>query len=155
MTDYVRYILVGLRKIVFPTLTIVPTAPQILQEFNPHSKIDQTLLVTIWELGEGIGPIFIAPLSEKFGRLPVFHIGNILALCCLVASAMSVNMSMLIAFWFLTGCCLSILTLGPAIVGDLFHVEQTGRSMALVMGTQMIAHFISPVDGAHIAQSLG
>lgn len=140
---------------VFSTMTIVPTAPQVLQEFHSHNKLDQTLLVTIWELGEGIGPFFIAPLSERFGRLPVFHIGNLLALCCLVATALSVNMHMLIAFRFLTGCCLSILTLGPAIVGDLFRMEQTGRSMALVMGAQMIADFISPIAGAYIADRLG
>lgn len=140
---------------VFSTMTIVPTTPQILQEFHSYNKLDQTLLVTIWELGEGIGPFFIAPLSERFGRLPVFHIGNLLALCCLIASALSVNIPMLIAFRFLTGCFLSILTLGPAIVGDLFQMEQTGRSMAVVMGTQMIADFISPIAGAYIAQSLG
>ncbi|KAJ5874979.1 uncharacterized protein N7529_003409 [Penicillium soppii] len=140
---------------VFSTMTIVPTTPQILQEFHSHNKLDQTLLVTIWELGEGIGPFFIAPLSERFGRLPVFHFGNLLALCCLIASALSVNIPMLIAFRFLTGCFLSILTLGPAIVGDLFQMEQTGRSMAVVMGTQMIADFISPIAGAYIAQSLG
>lgn len=136
-------------------MTIVPTTPQVLEEFHSHSKFKQTLLVTIWELGEGIGPFFIAPLSERFGRLPVFHIGNFLALCCLIASALSVNISMLIAFRFLTGCCLSILTLGPAIVGDLFQMEQTGRSMALVVGTQMLADFISPIAGSYIAERLG
>ena len=140
---------------VFSTMTITPTAPQILQEFHSHNTLDQTLLVTIWELGEGIGPFFIAPLSERFGRLPVFHIGNLLALCCLIATALSVNIPMVIAFRFLTGCFLSILTLGPAIVGDLFRMEQTGVTMALVMGTQMIADFISPVAGAYIAQDLG
>ncbi|THV54882.1 hypothetical protein BGAL_0018g00380 [Botrytis galanthina] len=140
---------------VFSTMTITPTAPQILEEFHSHSSFDQTLLVTIWELGEGIGPFFIAPLSERFGRLPVFHVGNFLALCCLVATALSVNIPMVIAFRFLTGCCLSILTLGPAIVGDLFHMEHTGVTMALVMGTQMIADFISPVAGSYIAQDLG
>ncbi|EEP82155.1 predicted protein [Uncinocarpus reesii 1704] len=140
---------------VFSTMTIVPTAPQVLQEFHSHNKLNQILLVTIWELGEGIGPFFIAPLSERFGRLPIFHIGNFLALCCLIASALSVNLSMLIAFRFLTGCFLSILTLGPAIVGDLFQLEQTGRTMALVMGTQMLADFVSPVAGAYIAHSLG
>lgn len=113
------------------------------------------MLVTIWELGEGIGPFCIAPLSERFGRLPVFHIGNLLALCCLIVSALSVNIPMLIAFRLLTGCFLSILTLGPAIVGDLFQMEQTGGSMALVMGTQMIADFISPIAGAYVSQGLG
>lgn len=136
-------------------MTITPTAPQVLEEFHSHSSRDRILLVTIWELGEGIGPFFIAPLSERYGRLPVFHIGNFLALCCLTATALSVNISMVIAFRFLTGCCLSILTLGPAIVGDLFKMEQTGLSMTMVVGLQMIADFISPVAGSYIAEDLG
>lgn len=136
-------------------MTIVPTAPQVLQEFHSHSTLQQTLLVTIWELGEGIGPFFIAPLSERFGRLPVFHVGNLLALCCLIACALSADISMVIAFRFLTGCCLSILTLGPAIVGDLFDMEQSGLSMVLVVGLQMVADFISPIAGSYIAEDLG
>ncbi|KAH8674244.1 bicyclomycin resistance protein [Xylariales sp. PMI_506] len=140
---------------VFATMRITPTAPQILQQFSSHSSFDQTLLVTIWELGEGIGPFFIAPLSERFGRLPVFHLGNPLALCCLAGCALSVSIPMLIAFRFLTSCCLSILTLGPAIVGDLFDAEFTGLSMALVISPQIIADFISAVAGAYVAETLG
>lgn len=140
---------------VFVTMTITPTVPQIMRHFNSQSSFDQTLLVTIWGLGEGIGPFFIAPLSERFGRLLVFHVGNILALICLVACALSINIQMLIAFRFLTGCCLSILTLGPAIIGDMFEMEFTGLSMALVMGPQIIADFISAVAGAYAAEALG
>lgn len=136
-------------------MTITPTAPQILEEFHSHNTTYRTLLVTIWELGEAVGPFFIAPLSERYGRLPVFHIGNLLALVCLVACALSINIPMVIAFRFLSGSFLSILTLGPAIVGDLFKEDQSGKSMALVMGTQMIADFIAPVAGSYIAQDLG
>jgi MFS family permease len=140
---------------VFLTMTIVLTTPQILAGFRSSSSFDKDLLVTIWELGEGIGPLFIASLSEKFGQLAVFRIGNFLALCCLGGYALSVNIPMLITFRFLTGCFLSILTLGPAIVGDLFDMDQTGLSMALVIGTQMIADFISPIAGSYIAEDLG
>lgn len=136
-------------------MTITPTAPQIMEEFHSDSALQRTLLVTIWELGEGIGPFFIAPLSERFGRLPVFHVGNFLALGCLIATALSVNVSMVIAFRFLTGSCLSVLTLGPAVVGDLFEMEQTGLTMAVMVGLQMMADFISPVAGSYIAEDLG
>jgi MFS family permease len=136
-------------------MTITPTAPQILQSFHSHSSLDRTLLVTIWELGEGIGPFFIAPLSERFGRLPVFHLGNLLGLVCLAASALSVNMPMLIVFRFLTGVCLPTPTLAPAIVGDLFETELTGLSMGVVVGPQIIADFVSAVAGAYVAEALG
>ncbi|KAK3316095.1 major facilitator superfamily domain-containing protein [Apodospora peruviana] len=128
---------------VFATMTVTPTAPQVMRHFNSQSSFDQTF------------PFFIAPRSERFGRLPVFHIGNLPALICLVACASSINMPILIAFRFLTGCCLSILTLSPAIVGDLFEMEFTGLSMALVMGLQIIADFVSAVAGAYAGEALG
>ncbi|CAD6445692.1 4f2ac1b8-49e8-4c0a-8603-3dff6ab190fb [Sclerotinia trifoliorum] len=102
---------------VFSTMSIMPTAPQILHEFHSRSTLDQTLLVTIWELGEGIGPFFIAPLSERFGRLLVFHIANFLALCCLIACALSVNIPILIAFRSLAGCFCRFLPLGSPSSG--------------------------------------
>lgn len=143
------------RSSVFATMTIVPAAPQVLEDFHSHSAAERTLLVTIWELGEGVGPFLFAPLSERFGRLPVFHIGNTLALCCVVVSALSVNMSMLIAFRFLCGCSLAILTLGPTIVGDMFQLEERGIAMASAMGFQLIGEFVSPLCGSYIAQGLG
>lgn len=127
-------------------MTIVPAAPQALQAFHSNSAIYRTLLVTIWELGEGVGPFSIAPLSERDGRVTVFHFGNFLALTSIIAGALSVNISMLIAFRFLSGCFLPILTLGPSIVGDIFRDDKRGVAMTLAVGCK---------QGSYIAAALG
>ena len=105
---------------VFATIAIVPAVPQILQEFHVSDPLYSTLVVSIWELGEGIGPFVVAPLSELYGRMPVYHVGNTFFLFCLLASATSTNISALIALRFLSGLSITCLTLGPSIIGDVF-----------------------------------
>ncbi|PQE09255.1 bicyclomycin resistance protein [Rutstroemia sp. NJR-2017a WRK4] len=46
-----------------------PAAPEILNEFKTDNQLYVVILVSIWEAGEGIGPLFLGPLSELHGRL--------------------------------------------------------------------------------------
>ena len=139
----------------FATLTIIPAAPQIIAEFDVKSDLYTTLLVSIWELGEGFGPFLVAPLSEYYGRLPVYHIGNILFILSLTASASSINVSMLVAFRFLTGFVVTSLTLGPSIVGDLFVQEERGLAMALATIMPVLGPVSAPIVGALVAEAKG
>lgn len=114
-----------------------------------------TILVSIWELGEVVGPFVVGPLSEKYGRLPVYHIGNVLFVVFSVASAVSSNISMLVAFRFLTGLTTTSMTLGPSIVGDCFPSEERGRSMAIAVAIPQIGPFAGPVIGGYLAEKFG
>ena len=129
--------------------------PQIIAEFNIKKGLYTTLLVSIWELGEGFGPFLVAPLSESYGRLPVYHIGNILFILSLVASALSINISMLVAFRFLTGFVVTALTLSPSIVGDLFVEEERGLAMALATVMPVLGPVSAPIVGAFVAEAKG
>ena len=106
-------------------------------------------------MGEGIGPFFVGPFSELFGRMPVYHLGNILFILCSIASALSTNISMLMAFRFLNGLVITSLTLGPRIVGDLFKKEERGSAMAIAIAFPLIGPFASPIVGAYVAQAKG
>ena len=137
------------------TTSIVPAVPEILKEFQVSNKSYSTLLVSIWDLGEGCGPFIVAPLSELFGRLPVYHTGNLLSLIFSVAAAMSTNISMLVAFRFLNGLSMTALTLAPSVVGDLFETEERGAAMAVSIGFVLIRPFVSPPIGGAVAGTLG
>lgn len=138
------------------TTTIVPAVPQALSEFHVSgSSTYQILLVSVWELGEGVGPFAVAPLSERFGRMPIYHAGNVLALLFAIAGALSTSASMLIAMRFLNGCCMTALTLAPAIVGDLYLPDHRGSAMVLVMGLRVLGAFVAPIMGSFVAQELG
>jgi MFS family permease len=49
-------------------------------------------------------PLVIAPLSEMYGRLPLYHICNVLFIVFTVAAAVAANMSQFIVFRFFMGC---------------------------------------------------
>ena len=49
------------------------------------------------------GPLVLAPISELYRRVVIYHIGNVLFTIFTVAYALSTNMNMLIAFRFLYG----------------------------------------------------
>lgn len=134
---------------------ITPAAPQVLEDFGVSNDFYLTFLVSIWELGEGIGPFIAAPLSERYGRLPVLHCGNILFILCGVGGALSTNISMLAAFRFFNGFVTTSGVLGPSVVGDLFPKEKRGTAMAIAIAIPMTGPFVSPVAGSYLAAAAG
>ncbi|CAG8979355.1 hypothetical protein HYALB_00002481 [Hymenoscyphus albidus] len=139
----------------FGTIIIVPAVPQVLVEFNTNDGLYSIILVSIWELGEGFGPFLVGPLSEKYGRIPIYHAGNLLFIICSVASALSRNISMLVSLRFLNGFVITSSTPGPSIIGDLFHSENRGKAIALAVSLPLIGSFVAPMLGSVIADSLG
>lgn len=116
-----------------------PATPQILVEFDSTNHLESTILVSIWELGEVVGPLLIGPLSEIYGRLPVYHVANILFIACSAIAAESRNINMLVAFRFMLGMAVASTTLNPCIVGDMFEPMKRGRAIA-VMGVSVPGH---------------
>ncbi|KAI1778521.1 MFS multidrug transporter [Hypoxylon cercidicola] len=137
------------------TIICAPVAPQILDEFNQENTFYLTLIVSIWELGEIIGPLIVAPLSELYGRFYIYHAGTILCLIFSAACALSTNIQMLVAFRFLNGVAVISTALNPSMVGDLFRVEQRGSAMAMVGLAPMLGPVVGPIIGGYIGDALG
>ena len=110
--------------------------------------------MSIWELGETAGPLLIGPLSEIFGRKPVYHVANWLFIVCSTINGFSVNIHMVIAFRFLSGLCVASLSLNPPILGDLFAVEQRGRAMAIMSVAPLFGTSVGPIVGGYLSASL-
>ena len=134
----------------------IPAVPLIQANFSSTGNdLYTVLLVSIWELGEAFGPLLVAPMSEVFGRSPVYHAANILFVVFSVASAVSSNAPMLIVFRFLNGMAVASIILNPCIVGDIFVTEQRGSAMALMGLAPLIGPVLGPTIGGYISQSIG
>ena len=96
------------------------------------------LFVTIWELGEATGPLFLAPLSEVYGRFVVYNVANCLFIVGVIITALSRNVGLLIFARYLTGCAVASNVLNPAIIGDMFRSEWRGAPMSAVMLAPLI-----------------
>ena len=126
-----------------------------LQEFNETNEAYLALVVSIWEFGEAIGPLFTGPLSEVFGRAPIYHVSNLLFLGFSIASALSPSIQCLVAFRFLNGICVMALALTPSVIGDMFPQEQRGGALTWAMTPGILGGMASPIIGSYVNEALG
>lgn len=118
---------------------IVPVAGDVVKELKGRKDRSATVLfVTIWELGEATGPLFLAPLSELWGRYIVYNVANCLFVGGILISALSQDFNVLLFSRFMTGCAVAANVLNPAIVWDMFPSGSTGAPMSVVMLAPLI-----------------
>lgn len=83
-------------------------------------------------LGFAVGPLFVAPLSELYGRVLVCNVCNIVFTISTIASALLKSLAMLIGFRFLAGCAgVASITTGGGSIADLTVPENRGFAMAV------------------------
>lgn len=144
------------RRRTFTCISVVPIANRIVFDLDGHaSKSASVLLVTIWELGEAAGPLFIAPLSEIFGRYMVMNAANLLFIVATIRAALSENTTTFIAARALTGLAVASNVLNPAIVGDIFASHERGSAMSLIMLAPLLGGAVGPAAAGAIAQKFG
>jgi multidrug resistance protein len=133
-----------------------PGVSQVMEEFNNNNDLLAALVVSIYVLGLGAGPLVIAPLSEVYGRLICYTICNILYVIFTVACAVSTNLPMLIVFRLLAGCVgASPLAIGGGTIADLFSVEERGVAISLYTLGPVLGPAIGPVAGGFLTQAKG
>ncbi|KAI9657589.1 MAG: hypothetical protein M1821_002765 [Bathelium mastoideum] len=133
----------------------IPAAPAILRDLHSDNSLYSTILVSIWELGEAFGPLLTAPLSELYGRAPVYNAANVVFIAFSIACAVSSNLPMLVAFRFFNGLGDASITLNPSIVGEMFVTEERGLPIALVMLPPLVGPVAGPIIGGYLTQAEG
>jgi MFS family permease len=99
--------------------------------------------------------LLIAPLSEIYGRYPVYNTANVFFICGIAMSAWSQSVNLLIFARFLTGCAVASNVLNPAVIGDIFPEEQRGSAMSYVQLAPLLGGAIGPAVAGAIAQTTG
>ena len=135
----------------------MPIANRIVDDLDGagSSKSASVLLVTIWELGEAAGPLFIGPLSEVFGRYPVINGANLLFVASVVLAALCQSSAVFVASRVLTGLAVATNVLGPAIIGDMFPPERRGTAMSFVHMAPLIGGAVGPAVSGAVTESFG
>ncbi|XXG99253.1 hypothetical protein Hte_005590 [Hypoxylon texense] len=140
----------------FSSSVLAPAIEYINKDFHNTNAIEGTLPVSIYLLGYATGPLLLAPLSEIFGRAGVLTSSNLFFCIWHVGCALSPGIGFLIAFRFAAGVGGSgCMTLGGAIIGDLFPIEKRGAALSIWALGPLIGPTIGPLVGAFIAGSIG
>ncbi|KAL9597455.1 MAG: hypothetical protein Q9219_005147 [cf. Caloplaca sp. 3 TL-2023] len=133
-----------------------PGVPQVMAEFNSNNVELASFVVSVYILGYAFGPMVIAPMSELYGRLPVYHVCNSLFVVFTVACAVSSDLNMLIIWRFFAGLFGSCpLTIGGGTIADMISQSQRGRMMAIFAIGPLLGPVIGPVIGGYLSQAKG
>ncbi|KAF2854547.1 MFS general substrate transporter [Plenodomus tracheiphilus IPT5] len=131
-----------------------PGVPQVLTAFHETSNLMAAFVVSVYLLGFAVGPLIIAPMSELYGRTPLYNISSFLFVIFNVACALSKSMGMLVAFRFLAGCAgAAPLTLGGGSIADMFPPQQRAGAMAIWSSGPLLGPVIGPICGGFLVES--
>lgn len=116
----------------FASSILSPGIAALGREFHNSDTIVGTMTVSIYLLGYVVGPLFLAPLSEIYGRKIVLGAANANFCVWQIGCALAPNIASLIVFRFFAGLGgAGCMTLGAGIVGDLFRPQERGFAMGM------------------------
>ncbi|KAL8795201.1 MAG: hypothetical protein Q9182_007555 [Xanthomendoza sp. 2 TL-2023] len=133
-----------------------PGIPQVMAEFESTNSLLSSFVVSVFILGYVFGPVLIAPCTELYGRLYVYHISHVLFTIFTVACAYSPSLTVLILFRFLSGIAGSTpITIGSSSVADTFTPLERGRAMSVWSMGPLIGPVIGPIAGGFLTAAKG
>ncbi|OTB03636.1 hypothetical protein M426DRAFT_262955 [Hypoxylon sp. CI-4A] len=135
---------------------IAPGVPAIMSEFGSDSQVLSALVVSIYVLGLGLGPLLFAPLSEIYGRVIIYHACNLGFVAFHVACALAPSLGSLIAFRFFAGFFGSCPpTNSGASIADMVPQHRRGVLMAGYAVGPVLGPVIGPVAGGFLSTAAG
>lgn len=105
---YKKWVIVGLLSAItfvtpFASSILAPGIGALGREFGNTDSTVGSMTVSIYLLGYCVGPLFLAPLSEMYGRRPVIAGANVFFCLWQMACAVAPNIESFIIFRFLCG----------------------------------------------------
>ncbi|RAH44638.1 MFS transporter [Aspergillus brunneoviolaceus CBS 621.78] len=133
-----------------------PAVGYVGKDFGVSNEYLLSFSVTIFLLGYTIGPLFLAPLSEIYGRRIVLSCANWFFVVWQIGCALAPNISALIVFRLLAGMGgVGSLTLGAGVIADLFPTEQRGMATSIWALGPLIGPVVGPIAGGFIGETIG
>lgn len=119
----------------------------VMEEFDTTNQTIGSFVTSVYLLGYAFGPLFLAPLSELYGRSIIYNTCNVIFLVFNIACAEAPNMAALIVFRLLAGLAGSCpLTLGAASIADMIALENRGKAMAGWVLGPLVGPVIGPIS---------
>ncbi|KAI8961163.1 major facilitator superfamily domain-containing protein [Daldinia sp. FL1419] len=133
-----------------------PGVPQVVAEFHSTSLEIAAFVVSVYVLGFAAGPMLFAPLSEIYGRVILYHIGNLGFVAFQVGCALSPTLNALIVFRFFAGVFGSVaITNGGGTIADMVTQEKRGAAMAVFSIGPLLGPIVGPVAGGFLSNAKG
>ena len=133
---------------------VAPALPQMAEDLNIHNTVLKQMMLSIFILAYAIGPMFLGPLSEIYGRVPVLQLGNLFFLIFNLVCGFAQTGAQMLVFRFFAGLGGSApLAIGGGILADCFAPEERGKAIAVYSVAPLVGPAIGPVAGGFIAEN--
>ncbi|KAI5295899.1 hypothetical protein KEM52_006553, partial [Ascosphaera acerosa] len=158
---------------------VAPAIATIAKDFGVTNEVVATLMMSIFVLAYAIGPLFLGPLSEVYGRVITLQCANLWFLAFNIACGFAQSTGQMIAFRFLSGlggsaplavsrsshrasqsisstvCVLAANIhnqIGGGVLSDCFRPEERGKSVAMYSLAPLLGPAIGPVAGGWVTE---
>lgn len=126
------------------------TYAQMNPEFG-QSDIVATLGLSTFVLGIALGPLFLGPLSEFYGRRPIYLASWTMFVIWLIPSAVARNTATMVTVRFIDGFAGSaFLSVAGGTVSDVFRRDQIRSPMTIIALSPFIGPSLGPLLGGFI-----
>ncbi|KAJ5718000.1 drug/proton antiporter YHK8 [Penicillium malachiteum] len=126
------------------------TYDQLMKDFNCSQEV-ATLGLSFFIWGLGIGPLFLSPLSEFYGRRNIYIASFSLFLIWLIPCAVAQNIQTMLVCRFFNGLSGSaFLSVAGGTVGDMFDRQDLAFPMMLYTASPFIGPEVGPLVGGFI-----
>ncbi|KIY70946.1 MFS general substrate transporter [Cylindrobasidium torrendii FP15055 ss-10] len=128
-------------------------AADLQKEFSISREVT-TLVISLFVGGYVIGPLLWGPLSEEYGRRPIFMVSFLVYLGFQIGMALAPNTASLIVFRFLGGVFASgPLTNSGALISDMWNVRDRGKALAVFVAAPFAGPSLGPMVSGFISVS--
>jgi multidrug resistance protein len=126
------------------------TYEQMEAEFG-NSREVSILGLSLFVVGIGLGPMFLSPLSEFYGRRPIYLVSWSMYVVWIIPQAVAQNIETVLVSRFLDGFAGSaFLAVSGGTVGDLFTMNDIQAPMLMFSIAPFIGPSIGPLIGGFI-----
>ncbi|EHY59877.1 hypothetical protein HRR83_009313 [Exophiala dermatitidis] len=116
-----------------------------------NSRIVATLGLSLFVFGLGLSPMILGPLSEFYGRRPIYILAYVFFTIWLIPCATSQNIQTMLIARFLDGFSGSaFLSVAGGTVGDMFNRDQLQAPMMVYTASPFIGPGVGPIIGGFI-----
>lgn len=133
---------------------VAPALGAISREFNITNEVEKSLTLSIFVLAYAIGPLFLGPLSEMYGRTIVIQTANLLYFFFNLGCGLARTKEQEIVFRFLSGLGGSApLAVGGGVLSDLFTADQRGKAVSIYSLAPLLGPAVGPIAGGFITEN--
>ena len=149
-TDATLPVVLALLSVIAPLAinTYLPALSEIGSRFGVELSRIQ-LSVAVFLFGLGLGQLFAAPVSDRYGRRPTALTGTAMVAASTIGILLCRSADQFIALRLVQGfgAGVAIVNIG-AVVGDLFDTRGAARTLSVISLVQAVVRLAAPFIGA-------